>query len=391
MVEFNSVSKTYGKTFEALKNVNLTINDGEFVFVVGVSGAGKSTFLKLIMREEVPTSGTVTINGYNLNKMKKRDVPYFRRTMGIVFQDFRLIPDMKVYDNVAFALRVTGTKEREVRKRVSHALGMVGLLSKSQSLPNELSGGEQQRVAIARALVNNADLIVADEPTGNIDPAMATEIMDLLNHINKANGTTIVMVTHAHELVRQYDHRIVVLKEGQIIADGYDKEKMLHLINPETPSSDAGFYNAPNEFNDVENFISHYGEEGASLEDTIPEAPPTEPVKAETVVPATEEIKELAEEIISAVEEDSASDKPSDTPYSVTDDKEISSILAAFAASNASRIQKAKNAVDAAKESAAAVAEENTATADTDIETTDSADEDSESTDSENGGGSDES
>ncbi len=392
MVEFNSVSKTYGKTFEALKNVNLTINDGEFVFVVGASGAGKSTFLKLIMREEVPTSGTVTINGYNLNKMKKRDVPYFRRTMGIVFQDFRLIPDMKVYDNVAFALRVTGTKEREVRKRVSHALGMVGLLSKSQSLPNELSGGEQQRVAIARALVNNADLIVADEPTGNIDPAMATEIMDLLNHINKANGTTIIMVTHAHELVRQYDHRIVVLKEGQIIADGYDKEKMLHLINPETPSSDAGFYNAPNEFNDVENFISHYGEEGASLEDTIPEAPQTtETVEAETVVPATEEIKELAEEIISAVEEDSATDKPSDTPYSVTDDKEISSILAAFAASNASRIQKAKSAVDAAKESASAVAEENTATADTDSETTDSSTENSESADSENGGVSDES
>lgn len=392
MVEFNSVSKTYGKNFEALKNVNLTINDGEFVFVVGASGAGKSTFLKLIMREEVPTSGTVTINNYNLNKMKKRDVPYFRRTMGIVFQDFRLIPDMKVYDNVAFALRVTGTKEREVRKRVSHALGMVGLLSKSQSLPNELSGGEQQRVAIARALVNNADLIVADEPTGNIDPAMATEIMDLLNHINKANGTTIIMVTHAHELVRQYDHRIVVLKEGQIIADGYDKEKMLHLINPETPSSDAGFYNAPNEFNDVENFISHYGEEGVSLEDTMPEAPTAEPTKAETVVPATEEIKELAEEIVSAVEEDYSSDKPSDTPYSVTDDREISSILAAFAASNASRIQKAKNAVDAAKGSATAVSDETATAADTDSEATDSSAEDSESADSDvNGGECDES
>ncbi|MBQ8210378.1 MAG: cell division ATP-binding protein FtsE [Clostridia bacterium] len=374
MVELNSVSKTYGKTFEALKNVNLTINDGEFVFVVGASGAGKSTFLKLIMREEVPTSGTVTINGYNLNKMKKRDVPYFRRTMGIVFQDFRLIPDMRVYDNVAFALRVTGTKEREVRKRVSHALGMVGLLPKAQSLPNELSGGEQQRVAIARALVNNADLIIADEPTGNIDPAMATEIMDLLNHINKANGTTVVMVTHAHDLVRQYDHRIVVLKEGQIIADGYDKEKMLHLINPDTPSSDAGFYNAPNEFNDVENFISHYGEEDAPLEDTIPEAPEQEEVKAETVVPATEEIKELAEEIISAVEED----KKSDTPYSVANDKEISSILAAFAASNASRLKKAKDAVESAKE--AVIAQE-----ETEKETDNQADTSAEAED-ENGG-----
>ncbi len=343
MVEFNSVSKTYSKTFEALKNVNLKINEGEFVFVVGASGAGKSTFLKLIMREEVPTSGTVTINGYNLNKMKKRDIPYFRRTMGIVFQDFRLIPDMRVYDNVAFALRVTGTKEREVRKRVSHALGMVGLLSKSQSLPKELSGGEQQRVAIARALVNNADLIIADEPTGNIDPAMSVEIMDLLNHINKANGTTIVMVTHAHDLVRQYDHRIVVLKEGQIIADGYDKEKILELINPEVPSSDAGFYNAPNEFNDVENFISHYGDKNASVEDTIPEAPPAEPQKTEEVVPVNNEIKELAEEIISAAHEETEnSDKPNST-YSITDDKEIKSILAKFAANNASNFKKRKS------------------------------------------------
>ena len=357
MVEFNSVSKIYGKNFEALKNVNLTINDGEFVFVVGASGAGKSTFLKLIMREEVPTSGTVIINGYNLNKMKKHNVPYFRRTMGIIFQDFRLIPDMRVYDNVAFALRVTGTKEREVRKRVSHALGMVGLLSKARSMPNELSGGEQQRVAIARALVNNADLIIADEPTGNIDPAMATEIMDLLNHINKANGTTVVMVTHAHDLVRQYDHRIVVLKEGQIIADGYDKEKMLHLVNPDTPSSDAGFYNAPNEFNDVENFISHYGEEGASLEDTLPDAPQTDVTVSEDVVPATEEIKELAAEIISAVEDDASSDKKADTPYSVTEDKDISSILAAFAESNAAKIQKAKNAVETAKENASPATE----------------------------------
>lgn len=386
MVEFSSVSKTYSKTFEALKNVNLKINDGEFVFVVGASGAGKSTFLKLIMREEVPTSGTVTINGYNLNKMRKRDVPYFRRTMGIVFQDFRLIPDMRVYDNVAFALRVTGTKEREVRKRVSHALGMVGLLPKAQSLPKELSGGEQQRVAIARALVNNADLIIADEPTGNIDPAMAIEIMDLLNHINKSNGTTVVMVTHAHDIVRQYDHRIVVLKEGQIIADGYDKEKMLSLINPETPSSDAGFYNAPNEFNDVENFISHYGEEGASLEDTIPDAPQIQEVKTETVVPATEEIKELAQEIISAVEDESASDKKADTPYSVTDDKEISSILAAFAASNASRIQKAKNAVESAKEAASPVEKDNTP--DENAVTDDSA---AEETNCENGGDGDES
>lgn len=334
MVEFSRVSKTYNQEFEALKNVDLSINDGEFVFVVGASGAGKSTFLKLIMREEVPTSGTVTINGFNLNTMKKRDIPYFRRTMGIVFQDFRLIPDMRVYDNVAFALRVTGTKEREVRRRVTHALGMVGLLSKTHSLPKELSGGEQQRVAIARALVNNADLIIADEPTGNIDPAMSVEIMELLNHINKANGTTIVMVTHAHELVKQYDHRIVVLKEGEIIADGYDKEKILGLINPEAPESDAGFYNAPNEYDDVEKFIFTYGQDNVPIEETIPEAPEIlrgeEPSAEEPVIVQEETAEPASEEAVKP--EDSTS-----TAYSIADDEDINSILAAFAASTASR------------------------------------------------------
>lgn len=363
MVEFSRVSKTYNGEHEALKNVDLTINDGEFVFVVGASGAGKSTFLKLIMREEVPTSGTVEINGFNLNTMKKRDIPYFRRTMGIVFQDFRLIPDMRVYDNVAFALRVTGTKEREVRKRVTHALGMVGLLAKTNSLPKELSGGEQQRVAIARALVNNADLIIADEPTGNIDPAMSIEIMELLNHINKANGTTIVMVTHAHELVKQYDHRVVVLKEGQIIADGYNRDKILSLINPETPATDAGFYNAPNEHDDVEKFIFTYGQDNVPVEETIPETP--DALKEETIAAAaTADI--VAEEIVSAVTAEAAEvaeanhkaateaqeaaapaiqeqeEKPAEqsapaSAYSIENDAEINSILAAFAASSASR------------------------------------------------------
>lgn len=350
MVEFSRVSKTYNGEFEALKNVDLTINDGEFVFVVGASGAGKSTFLKLIMREEVPTSGTVEINGFNLNTMKKRDIPYFRRTMGIVFQDFRLIPDMRVYDNVAFALRVTGTKEREVRKRVTHALGMVGLLSKTHSLPKELSGGEQQRVAIARALVNNADLIIADEPTGNIDPAMSVEIMDLLNHINKANGTTIVMVTHAHELVKQYDHRIVVLKEGEIIADGFDKEKILGLINPETPSTDAGFYNAPNEYDDVEKFIFTYGQDNVPIEETIPEAP--EILKFEEQAPShvTEETAEEAKQKVSAAEEKPAEAKGS---YSIADDEDINSILAAFAASTASRKKTAEDNTEASEDEAA--------------------------------------
>lgn len=340
MVELNGVSKTYGKEFEALKNVNLSIADGEFVFVVGASGAGKSTFLKLIMREEVPSSGTVTINGYNLNKMKKRDIPYFRRTMGIIFQDFRLIPDMRVYDNVAFALRVTGTKEREVRKRVTHALGMVGLLSKTHSLPKELSGGEQQRVAIARALVNNADLIIADEPTGNIDPAMSVEIMDLLNHINKANGTTVVVVTHAHELVRQYDHRIVVLKEGEIIADGYDKDKILSLINPEPVNVEAGFYNAPNEFEDVEKFIITYGQDNIPIEETLPGVKKDEEKKKE----ALKEDKISSDEIKTESEPKEEAEEPKETEKD--DDIDINSILEAFAATNASRIKTAKEQAD---------------------------------------------
>ncbi len=344
MVEFNGVSKTYDKDFVALKKVDLSIKDGEFVFVVGASGAGKSTFLKLIMREQVPSSGTITINGFNLNTMKKRDIPYFRRTMGIVFQDFRLIPDMRVYDNVAFALRVTGTKEREVRKRVTHALGMVGLLSKTHSLPKELSGGEQQRVAIARALVNNADLIIADEPTGNIDPAMSVEIMDLLNHINKANGTTVVMVTHAHELVRQYNHRIVVLKEGEIIADGYDKDKILALINPEQSSADAGFYHAPNEYADVEKFIVSYGKENAPIDETIPVVPDNESFSEaqDDVVPVSQEVLDLAEKISATHKETATTEKKtSSTSYSVADDTDISSILAAFTASTEAKKKEA--------------------------------------------------
>jgi len=259
MVEFRNVTKVYANGHKALDNVSLSIDKGEFVFVVGASGAGKSTFLKLIMREEVPTSGSVSINGYELNTMKRKDIPYFRRTMGIVFQDFRLIPNMEVYDNVAFALRVTGAKERDIRKRVCYALSMVGLSSKIHSMPQELSGGEQQRAAIARALVNKADLIIADEPTGNIDPAMSVEIMELLNHINATHGTTIVMVTHAHDLVKQYDHRVVVLKDGALVADSTDKDAVIPFLDENEHTADAGYYEPPNEFEDVEEFIRNYG------------------------------------------------------------------------------------------------------------------------------------
>ena len=225
MIEFKNVSKTYDNGTQALKNVNLRIEDGEFVFVVGSSGAGKSTFLKIIMREQVANSGTVLINGFNLNTMRKRDIPMLRRTMGIVFQDFRLIPTMTVFDNVAFAMRVIGTKEKEIRKRVPYILSLVGLTSKARQLPTQLSGGEQQRVALARALVNNAGILIADEPTGNIDPEMSYEIVDLLNHIN-ANGTTVVMVTHEHNLVRHFHHRVITIEEGSVVSDTSDTDKL---------------------------------------------------------------------------------------------------------------------------------------------------------------------
>ena len=257
MVEFTGVTKTYNNEFTALKDINLKIDDGEFVFVVGASGAGKSTFLKLIMREEVPTSGSIVINSFNLNKIKKRHIPYFRRTLGIVFQDFRLIPNMRVYDNVAFALRVTGAKERDIRKKVMYSLGMVGLDSKANSLPNELSGGEQQRAAIARALVNDAELIIADEPTGNVDPQLSVEITEILDNINHDKKTSIIMVTHAHELVRKFDHRIVALHKGMIVADGYDKDKILPQVDDGLHDV-AGYYEPPEEAQDINEFIFNY-------------------------------------------------------------------------------------------------------------------------------------
>ena len=219
MIEFVNVSKVYKNTgTHALNNFSLSVDRGEFVFVVGPSGAGKSTVIKLMMREEKPSSGEVYVNGQNLVRMKRRKVPYYRRTLGVVFQDFRLIPNMNVYDNVAFALRVTNVSGKEIRSRVPYILGLVGLSHKAKSLPEHLSGGEQQRVALARALVNNPPLIIADEPTGNIDPDLSFEIVDLLSEINKC-GTTIVMVTHEHTLVNEFDHRVITIDEGTVISD----------------------------------------------------------------------------------------------------------------------------------------------------------------------------
>lgn len=219
MIDFKNVSKIYDNGTRALHNVNIHIEKGEFVFVVGASGAGKSTFLKLMMREEVPSAGSITIKGYNLNEMKKKTIPYFRRNMGIVFQDFRLIPTMTVYDNVAFAMRVVGAREKEIRKRVPYVINIVGLSAKARNYPNELSGGEQQRVALARALANNADIIIADEPTGNVDPQMSFEIVELLTRLNEA-GTTVIMVTHAHDLVKLFDKRVITLQGGEVVSDG---------------------------------------------------------------------------------------------------------------------------------------------------------------------------
>lgn len=219
MIEFRHVSKVYENGTHALQDVNIKIESGEFVFIVGASGAGKSTFLKLMMHEEVPTSGSIIVGKQNLGELKPREIPRFRRTMGIVFQDFRLIPNMTVFDNVAFAMRVVGTKENQIRKRVPFVLNLVGLAAKARCYPPELSGGEQQRVALARALANNAELIIADEPTGNVDPQMSMEIVELLSRLNDG-GTTVIMVTHEHELVRQFDRRVIILENGCVVHDG---------------------------------------------------------------------------------------------------------------------------------------------------------------------------
>lgn len=218
MVELKNVSVTYSSGVDALNNVSLKINDGDFAFVVGSSGAGKSTMIKLLLKEIDATSGVVTVNGYNLSKLKRRKIPEFRRTLGFVFQDFRLIPSMTVYENIAFVLRVIDAPIKYIRKRVPYVISLVGLHAKTNSYPDELSGGEQQRVAIARALVNDPQLIIADEPTGNIDPELSYEIVELLKGIND-QGTTILMVTHEHDLVRHFGGRIINITGGEIVFD----------------------------------------------------------------------------------------------------------------------------------------------------------------------------
>ena len=225
MMSLTNVKKVYPGGNVALQNVNLEIHRGEFVFVLGHSGAGKSTFLKLLLREEVATSGRVMVGGRDLSKMRQRDIPYLRRGLGVVFQDFRLIPTMTAFENVAFAMRVTNIPEREIKKRVPYVLNLVGLASKARSFPEQMSGGEQQRVALARALVHSPPIIIADEPTGNIDPEMSVEIMELLKAINMV-GTTVVVVTHEHELAMRFSERIITIDHGAVVADDMQAQEV---------------------------------------------------------------------------------------------------------------------------------------------------------------------
>ncbi len=273
MIDFENVSKTYPNGTNALHNVSLHIDKAEFVFIVGASGAGKSTFLKLIMREETPTSGEITINGNKLSKLKQRHVPYLRRHMGIVFQDFRLIDKMNVFDNVAFAMRAVGENTATVKKRVPYVLDLVGLKDKMKCKPSELSGGEQQRVSLARALVNNPEIIVADEPTGNIDPELSHEIIELLTRINSM-GTTVLVVTHEHELVREFNQRVITIDKGEVISDSATMQRV--YADAVEPDSDT--------------LIDSAAPAEQSAEEPATEAPVAEAPAAENVLPVTPKV-----------------------------------------------------------------------------------------------------
>ena len=218
MLEMIDVSKIYPGGSVALQDINVRIEQGEFVFIVGPSGAGKSTFFKMLFREVLPSSGKVIVNGHDPVKMTDKEIPYFRRQLGIVFQDYRLLPDRTVYDNVAFAMQVIETPYRKIKRRVNDVLDLVGLRKRAHAYPTELSGGEQQRIAIARAIVNDPILLIADEPTGNLDPETSWEIMDIFREVNKS-GTTIVMATHDREIVDEMEKRVIAIEHGHIVRD----------------------------------------------------------------------------------------------------------------------------------------------------------------------------
>lgn len=218
LIEYINVSKKYSSGVVALSNINLRIKDGEFVFLVGYSGAGKTSLVKMLLKEIEPTKGRILIDDLDITKLKNREIPYLRRKIGIVFQDFRLLPNRTIFENVAFAKEIIGASSDEIKKEVTATLNLVGLSDKADCYPNELSGGEQQRISIARAIVNNPDIIIADEPTGNLDPDTAWEIMSLLKEINK-NGTTVIMVTHAKDIVDFMKRRVIALEGGKIVRD----------------------------------------------------------------------------------------------------------------------------------------------------------------------------
>lgn len=296
LIEFRGVYKAYDNGTKALNDVNLKIYKGEFVFVVGASGAGKSTFIKMIVHEEKPNAGEIVVGNYKMSKLKSRDVPKLRRTMGIVFQDFRLIRDKTVFENVAFAMHVVGASKRDIRKRVAYTLNIVGLGDKARSYPDELSGGEQQRVALARALVNNPAMILADEPTGNVDPNMSYEIVSLLNEINK-RGTTVIMVTHEHHLVRDFGHRVIMIEDGTVVADN---EIEPIIKNPEDISKKATmFTHDPVESTNIPS--PSLSSEAVSVDASVPE---------ETDFDMQEDLK-LADKLIKEVQEQPTVEFPS--------------------------------------------------------------------------------
>lgn len=218
MIEFRNVTKVYSTGITAVDNTSLEIEKGEFVFIVGSSGCGKSTLMKMLMKEVEPTSGQILVNGIDITRISKRRIPNLRRSMGIVFQDFRLLPDKTVYDNVAYAMRVIEASPKQIKRQVPNVLSLVGLLEKKNLYPDQLSGGEQQRVAVARAIVNNPSMLIADEPTGNLDPDTAWEIMSLLNDINR-RGTTVVVATHAKDIVDKMQKRVIAIEKGNVYSD----------------------------------------------------------------------------------------------------------------------------------------------------------------------------
>lgn len=369
IIEFNNVSKFYDSQTHALNDVNISIEKGEFAFIVGASGAGKSTFLKLIMHEETPSEGTIVVNGTEVTNLKRKKIPYLRRNMGIVFQDFRLIEKMTVYDNVAFAMRAIGASPAEVKERVPYILGLVGLSHKLNNRPSELSGGEQQRVSLARALVNNPAIIIADEPTGNIDPEMSYEIIELLAKINAESGTTILVVTHEHELVKQFNKRVIEIEKGRVINDtngafalfeDFDSTEENESDNAEDADSEAETdgedkegeaedsseeeekVSEPDEENTSEEEVSEPEKEETPEAEEEPSEPEDENTPEEEEEPSEPEEEETPEEE-EVVPEPEEEETPGEKENNTEEEKELSAeeILASLSLSKDSKVDEA--------------------------------------------------